>query len=62
MITIRDLQQDLEAMGIRPSDTVCIHTSLRSVGRGGGFYPGFYGLSAGRAAGGADAYLGQCAS
>ncbi|MBQ7064203.1 MAG: AAC(3) family N-acetyltransferase [Firmicutes bacterium] len=32
MITIRDLQQDLEAMGIRPSDTVCIHTSLRSVG------------------------------
>ena len=32
MITIRDLQQDLEAMGIRSDDTVCIHTSLRAAG------------------------------
>lgn len=32
MVTMEELKQQLRAMGIRPDDTVLIHTSLRAVG------------------------------
>ena len=32
MVTIEELKQQIQAMGIQPDDTVLIHTSLRAVG------------------------------
>ena len=41
MITKQQLKDDLQAMGIRPDDTVLIHTSLKSVGEVEGGADGF---------------------
>ena len=46
--TVRRLRQDLEALGIRPGDTVLMHASFRSLGGiedgADGFYRGFLSL------------------